>query len=540
MKNLRTQLIALSCVLISTHTFGQAPTISWWYETHDSSFGQSAADDIDGDGYLEVVFGCYRNDSSVYALNGEDGSLLWKYNASPMGGHGCNDVAPVIYDLDNNGSLEVVVPGSCNPTTFCFKGATGDVMWDAETRGSDSPPTLGDIDNDGKLEVLHGEFGGYVICLNSEDGSMAWEILVDENSWIQTAPTLVDLNNDGQLDFVVATWNFAFQDSVFAYNGADQSLLWSYPIHDHVYHGTAVADFDTDGKPELLIGSYNDTLYCINGENGTTDWKFGGVGYVGSPATIGDIDSDGSCDIVLTNGYKVTVLSNDGSFKWDYLIPGYSNSFRGVALADINDDTNLDIVFCALNGKVIGLNGYDGDELWQVDLAAHVGDDQFQLNHAPLIADFDNDGNLDVFVVGGYTDYPIIEFNYGRAYLISIGPGSGPDWLMFQHDVKRQSSMCPVPFTSASVQPEVDELKNATVVFPNPAADYVTFNLNTSHTDAALITIYSANGQCVQRTPANSAQPNTIQTATWKSGLYFYHIQYENGQSEQGKFVVKS
>lgn len=88
----------------------------------DSSFGQSAAGDIDNDGKLEVVFGCYRNDSSVYALNAEDGTLLWRQNTrNPFGG-GCNDVAIALYDIDGDDSLEVIVPSSCNANTFCFRG----------------------------------------------------------------------------------------------------------------------------------------------------------------------------------------------------------------------------------------------------------------------------------------------------------------------------------------------------------------------------------------------------------------------------------
>ncbi len=339
----------------------QTPKILWWYNTYDFSAGQAAAKDFDGDGKYEVVFGCYRNDSCIYALNAENGSLLWKFNASPTGSHGCNDDAPVIYDVDNNGTQEVIVPGSCNPKTFCLNGANGSVKWVCNTRGSDSPPTIADLDNDGKPEILHGEFGGYVLCINGEDGSVAWEIAVDINSWVQTAPTIADLDGNGQLDFVVATWNFSYKDSIFAFNGSTKQKMWAYPVHDHVYHGTAVADIDLDGKPELVLGSYNDTLYCLNGENGSIKWKYKGTGYVGGPAVIGDLDLNGVCDIVFPNGSDVTALTSSGVLKWKYTIPNLGQCFRGAALADINNDYKLDVVFGTSKGSLIALNGINGN-----------------------------------------------------------------------------------------------------------------------------------------------------------------------------------
>jgi outer membrane protein assembly factor BamB len=539
MKHLLKHLLILTYLLAPFIGIGQTPTISWWYDVNDASFGQSAADDIDGDGFLEIVFGCYRNDSSIYALNANDGTLLWKYNASPIGGHGCNDVAPVIYDINGDGNKEVIVPGSCNPKTFCFNGSTGEVIWEADTRGSDSPPTIADIDNDDQPEIIHGEFNGYVICLNAEDGSEAWEILVDENSWIQTAPTLVDLNGDGQLDFVVATWNFDYQDSVFAYNGTDQTLLWSYPIHDHIYHGTAVADFDEDGQPELLIGSYNDTLYCINGEDGTTEWKYKGTGgYVGSPASIGDLDNDGNCEIVLTNGYKVTALNNDGSLKWEYIIPDFTSAFRGAVLADVNNDAFLDVVFCTGGGLIIGLDGLDGDLLWSVDLAEHYGDPLFALDHAPLIADFDNDGNIDVFAVGGHAEYPDTHLNFGRAYMISIGPGNGPDWLMFQQDIRRQSSLCKFPFSGVDIPDYRDVKTNQTRVYPNPATESLTLEINTHPSTEKSLKINTINGQLLYSQENFKNNQITITTNHWQNGLYFYQIQHSDGTMESGKFVI--
>lgn len=508
----------------------QIPQIKWYYDTYDASYGQSAAGDIDLDGKLEIVFGCYRNDSSVYALNAEDGTLLWKYNTHPNGYEGCNDAAPIIYDIDGDDSLEVIVPGSCNPTTFCFRGSNGTVKWQTPSAGSDSPPTIGDIDNDGILEVLHGGFDGHVLCINGQNGVVKWSLAVDENSWIQTAPTIVDLDGNGQLDFVVATWAFSGDTSrVYAYRGNDHSLLWQHSIPDVMYHGTAVSDLDGDGQPELVIGSYNGKLYCLNGADGNEKWVYtyspSSFYYVGAPASIADLNNDGKCETLFVNSDEVVALTDTGSLLWHYTIPGYGTAFRGAAIADINGDNMPDVVFGTSNGSVTVLNGTNGSMIWKYDLAAHYGK-AFEIDHAPLIADFDNDGTIDVFIVGGHGEYPNFQNDYGRAYMLSAGIGSGPPWLMFQHDIRRQSSLCGV--SAVSIPEHKSENRNPFAIYPNPASNTIEITgLENGTTE-----IFTLQGQIVKIIPISNLK-TVIDISNLAAGVYLIRAKNENGISSR-------
>lgn len=477
----------------------QTPTIKWRYDLKDESFGQSCAADLDGDGKLEAVFGCYRNDSSIYVLNMENGTLLWKYNAGMDSGDGCSDAAPIIYDVDNDGQLDVIVASSCNAKAFCFNGKTGAVKWICDTRGSDSPPTIADIDDDGKPEILFGEFGGYVICINAEIGTVAWEILVDADSWIQTAPTITDLNKDGQLDFVVATWNAVEKNNnkVYAYKAKTQQLLWTYPLNDVVYHGTAVGDIDKDGYPELIIGSYNDTFYCINGENGSIKWKYNACNgcYGGAPAAIADLNNDGNCEVIITGWYKMVALRYDGSIFWQFNIPNYAGTFRGVAIADISNDVYKDVIFGTNEGTVIALNGNNGSMIFNKNLREDYGDSLFGFNNVPLVADFDKDGTKDIFIIGGHAvGPPNFQNNFGRAYMLSVGPGHGPDWLMFQHDIRRMSNLC------ENLNTSIDEFTANSFDFtlsPNPTSSDITVSVTLSHAQKISILVYGIDGRLV-------------------------------------------
>jgi outer membrane protein assembly factor BamB len=422
-------------LLISVSLIAQTGFL-WNYDVNDMAFGNAASADLDGDGYLEIVFSTYRNDSSVYVLNAEDGSLLWKVNLD-----GCNDAAPLIFDVDNDNELEVVIASSCVAKTTCFEGATGILKWETATRGSDSPPSVADLDGDGDMEILHGEFGGYVICLNGDDGTVKWEIEVDQNSWVQTAPAILDVDNDGNLDFVVGTWVFGGEGDVYAFTGDSANMIWHNPLpQDFIYHGASFADIDGDLYKEVVIGAYDGYVYAINAEDGSNYWNYKHPNaypqYVGAPTSIADLDNDTRYDVVFISGNTVAALTHDGILMWDYTISGYRTSFRGAGISDMNGDDTLDVVFGTGNGELIALSGSTGAIIFHVDLEANYGS-SFDIDHGPVIDDFDKDGFLDVFVVGGHAEYPDIVNNYGRAYAISTESGVGSNWPMFRYDERR-------------------------------------------------------------------------------------------------------
>lgn len=502
-------LIFFSCVL------AKEPEILWWFDTNDSSFGQSAFDDIDNDGKNEIVFGCYRNDSCVYALNAEDGSLLWKYNTAQYQ-EGCNDVAALIYDVNNDKNLEVIVPSSCNPFTFCFDGANGNIIWKTATKGSDSPPTISDINNDGRPEILHGEFGGYVICLDAVKGNVNWEIAVDTNSWIQTAPTISDLNKDGYKDLVVATWNFNDNNKIFAYSGYDNSMIWSTEIDDYVYHGFAIIDLNNDGKNEIVFGDYSGVLYNIDAETGEINYTYQSDYYIGAPVTVADINLDGNYEILLSSGFYIIALDYSGNELWKYTIPDYGISFRGTIVSDILDDESLEVIFGTSKGDLIVLSGESGQLIHNIELKDHIGK-EFNIDHAPLVGDFNNNGSLDVFIVGGYTNYPDFSGNYGRAYAIEFEKGTGPEWKMFQNNAFR-NNLLEIEKTSVK---KFDKNNKTFQIFQNLVQKGETIEFNQSFDN---ILIYELTGRLISK----FENKDYLKTDDLQRGIYIISFIFQN------------
>ncbi len=535
-------IVFLFCIHFIAIAYSQTPSIKWWYDVHDECFGNSACADIDHDGKLEVVFSCYRNDSCIYALNLDDGSLLWKVNTG-----GCNDVAPLIFDVDMDDSLEVILPGSCVPKTFCFKGHNGAIEWETYLHGSDSPPTVGDVDNDGKPEILHGNFGGYVTCLNGEDGSIEWDLAVDLNSWIQTAPIILDVDNNGQLDFVVANWNFDTNHRIFCYRGNDQHLIWESNLpNDYMYHGASFADIDADGFMELAIGTYDGTLLVLNAEDGSLKWDYSFTNpfYIGAPTSMADLNNDDLYEIIFIDGDRLGVLDNAGILLWDFDMPSWYTSFRGPAISDVNDDDTLDIVFGTSGGVVHALNGARGNQLWEISLRAHHDSSNYEIDHGPVIADFDGDSILDVFIVGGHATYPDVQFNYGRGYAISTDGRGGPDWLMFRRDTVR--SAC-VRLDTASIGfNEIVPADHNIEIYPNPSYGNINIEYKLYSKSDVEIQILDITGKLLQITsiPVQSPGKYLIRTSELFShklsaGVYFCRLKFGNSSVNKKLIIVR-
>jgi outer membrane protein assembly factor BamB len=430
---MKTLILWVALFLIaSSNGMAEYPEILWWYDLDAPSFGSSAVGDIDNDGKLEIVFGTYFNDEHIYAINADSGTILWTYNTG-----GCNDASPAIADVDLDGELEVVVPASSPCMVYCFNGATGAVEWSTPTGSNsiDSPPAIADVDNDGKPEVVFGTFYGYVYCLNGEDGSQCWRTNLGSNSFIQSGPNILDVDGDAQLDVVVAQWAGDFR--VYALTGDSANVLWHFDEpQDHMYHGGSFADVDEDGKPEIVIGSYDNHLYVINAEDGSPEWDYPATYYIGAPTAIADLNNDDHLEIVFISYNRLIVLSHTGGFLWSHSTGG--NMFRGPAISDVDGDGVLDVAFGSDDGILRVLSGDDGDEIWSYDLEAHYGN-AFEMDHAPVIADFNGDGKLDIFIVGGYGTSSTPENNHGRAYALSAGDGTGPGWPMFRHDLNHSA-----------------------------------------------------------------------------------------------------
>ena len=129
---------------------------------------------------------------------------------------------------------------------------------------------------------------------------------------------------------------------------------------------------------------------------------------------IGDVDGDGNPDIFIASGPRGNKLYRQvGALKFEEVVCGVDGGDAwggGVTMADVNGDGRLDIYVCnydAPNQLFINLGpGKNGEPVTFAERAKEYGLDIADASHSAYFADYDGDGNLDVYLLTNRYDDP--------------------------------------------------------------------------------------------------------------------------------------
>jgi outer membrane protein assembly factor BamB len=155
-----------------------------------------------------------------------------------------------------------------------------------------------------------------------------------------------------------------------------------------------VADIDSDGRSEYVIGGWNRSpeywLYAFNIEDGSIVWKryFDDRLYWSAPIIV-DVNNDGKEDIVLATDTQVMALNgSDASPIWERPFPGGG---MGMTVADVNNDGWVEVVINDYGEpkRIYLLNGQDGSTIWRRE----TGGSAYNI---PTVGDVNGDGRLEI------------------------------------------------------------------------------------------------------------------------------------------------
>ncbi len=281
--------------------------------------------------------------------------------------------------------------------------------------------TWGDYDNDGYIDCFVANMSDQKNCLYHNDGGSFTKItdgeIVNE---IKGSPAAgwADYDNDGDLDLFVDNYG---TNSLFRNEGGVFIKIADGDITTDEFdsYGAAWADYDNDGDMDIFVAtpgettpSKNNYLYNNNGDgtfekvtgqNIVTD---GGESFGGS---WGDYDNDGDLDLFVSNvcystdGNNFLYTSNgDGTFTRmteGHIVNDGAYSF-GSAWGDYDNDGDLDLFVAnyeAFGQSVDFLYKNLGGGIFLKTERGEIAGDEGN-SYGAAWADYDRDGDLDLFV----------------------------------------------------------------------------------------------------------------------------------------------
>ncbi|MBI1849461.1 MAG: VCBS repeat-containing protein [Planctomycetes bacterium] len=319
-------------------------------------------------------------------------------------------------DFDGDGHLDVVQAGDGRVRVFLGDGAGGLSLAGEWVSGNVRYVRGAQLDGDGRLDLVCSLERGVSVLHGSPSGLIAADELP-----IQTPPgtSRVDLvsgdfDGDGRVDFATTGYSTTaghFLTGVLSTGPGTFAPQIDSPICEAGRLG--VGDFDLDGDDDVVVP--RDTGACFY------EWS-GASGFVprstypldgtesGQQVVVADFDEDGRPDVGAMFGtYFVWFRWNEtGPFERvrGFLLPGFC-----VAVADVDEDGHLDLVSDDDQVGLVVRSG-DGDGRFAPARVAGPGKDSVAL----AAGDLDGDGHVDIVRVAASSE---------TTFDVLVGDGSG-------------------------------------------------------------------------------------------------------------------
>jgi len=279
---------------------------------------------------------------------------------------------------------------SCDSSVVAFDGSNGELLW----TGSSIDQIFGsallfDIDEDLVDDVIIGGRSGELIALSGISGKELWRFYTANDLEAIGLPEIFnfynpqlvpDQDDDGVQDIIVSNGGDVMVRPYDPNRPAGHLMVVSGKTGKHLAHAAMPDGKEIYMSVNVSENAVRDDIEIIFGTGGET---IGGNLYVDYLASVmsGDLSS-------------AKVLHSSKS-------KGYISP---VARADFNNDGFLEIVVNSVDGRLVLIDGYSFDVVWELTVPAT------EAYSMPCLGYFTDDDVLDIFISYGQGIWPNIEW----------------------------------------------------------------------------------------------------------------------------------
>ncbi len=275
----------------------------------------------------------------------------------------------------------------------------------------------GDVEGDGDQDLFVTNFGGVALLLNDghahfTDGTAAAGI--SDDRWTSAA-TFFDADADGDQDLYVT--GYVQVDLTHPLWCGDHRPGWRSTCHPDAYAGLHPRYWRNRGD-----GTFEDATAAAGL---ATDDRNPGKG-LGAIAC--DVDADGDLDLYVANDSvenRLWMNRGDGTFEDGTLLSGTgvdgsgrTNAGMGLASGDVDGDGDFELLVTNFDDESNTLYRNDGGGMF-TDATAAAGlavPSLLPVGFGVVLADLDNDGDLDLAVANGHIIDNIELYNDGKTW----------------------------------------------------------------------------------------------------------------------------
>ena len=437
--------------------------------------------DLNGDEIFDCVIGAGLNefdttDSSVIALNGKDGSVLWAIAGSDqvVG-------TPTFVDLSGDGAPDVVIGGR-GAQLYAINGRTGKLLWQYQIENNDydtkgyirfnfyTPQILEDVNNDLVPDILvsnggnfaadpvsgNSRYPGVLAILSGANGAIIAADTMPDGRETYMSPLIYKQANTGQKRIVYGSGGETFGGHLYqttlanllSNNISESTILLARENHGFIAPPT-VTDITSDGFEDLIVNWHGGEMIALDGVTNQVVWQqdFPDTEVYASP-TPGDVNDDKIPDFFTpftlgawpkyTDAIQVVIDGKTGSILYQDTIG--CASFSSALAYDTDNDGSSEFIYSTndynCRGIYLGNSTYSlrlldiNDNRHDQIIPTITAKNQFS---TPWIGDMDQDSQLDlVFCI--QSNYNDVFSYYGMQVVrmdLNINVNAKKSWTQY-------------------------------------------------------------------------------------------------------------
>jgi len=382
-------------------------------------------------------------------------------------------------DIDLDGDYDLIVTGSPGMTTLYENDGNGNftaTLQPAIENVFSGAAEFADVDNDGDMDLLitgnnSSPLSTANLYLNDGAGSFSISSTASLEPSYAGDIDFGDIDGDNDVDLIMTGKDASdvIFTKLYLNNGAGAFALVGGNTFKGVFLSTTeFIDIDNDTDLDLLIsgvdssGAATTHLYQNNGSGNfsvVNGLPFEGVEF--GDIAFGDTDQDGDQDIFLVgsddNGQSIAELyiNNGTSFSLLPNTPFPGTSLHSAALADFNNDGKLDLL--QIGNSAGGLIGHiyenQGTNVFILADSSLSG----SYNGSNVVVDLNGDNKLDIVTTGTSFTAPIRapKLYFNETLLVSANVSSAEDLMYTLFPNPSSGALSLVVHSGSQVQMEV-------------------------------------------------------------------------------------